>query len=100
MENDLEKAVGEAPAVTEAPEFKAVVAQRDEARAKIGCVTADLDKSRSAVAILTQALKEVDAEERLKERNALRKQMGEAMSRAAALLIISSFMRSVAASSS
>lgn len=71
--------------VSETPEYKAVAAERDELKAKAGRLTGELDRARSAFLALGKVLRESDAEARLKERDALRRQMGEAVSRAAAL---------------
>ena len=85
MEREKPEATAEPPPMSETPEFKSVTADRDEWKARAGRLTAELDKAKLSITAMTKRLRESDAEERLKERDALRRQMGDAMSRAAAL---------------
>lgn len=66
-------------------QLKSLAKECDEWRVKAGRRSAELERAKSAALALERRLKDSDAEARLKERDSLRTQMGEAMSRAAAL---------------
>lgn len=84
MDKALDKGPDERIAGLEG-QLKSLAKECDEWRAKASRRSAELEMAKSAALALERRLKDSDAEARLKERDSLRTQMGEAMSRAAAL---------------